>query len=61
MADWLLGQQLMQRVKLKLNPLVLGDDVRLFESSTRTYQLELLDSTAYEKGLQIMDFRVLYG
>ncbi len=51
----------MQRVKLKLNPLVLGDDVRLFESSTRTYQLELLDSTAYEKGLQIMDFQVLYG
>ncbi len=59
-AGWLLDHRQIDVLKIKLNPLIQGDGVRLFGASNAEYQLELLESKLYEFGLQIMSFRILY-
>ena len=59
-AGWLLDLELIDKLKIKLNPLILGAGVPLFGSSRKSYQLELLESQAYENGLQIMTFNLVY-
>ena len=59
-AAWLLEHQLIDRLKIKLNPMVLGDGIRLFGDSKVYYGLELLDSQQYDKGLQIITYAVKY-
>jgi len=60
LAGWLLDHGLIDEVKLKLNPIVLGDGVPLFGNSTRAVNLELQSSSVYDKGLQIMSYAVRY-
>ena len=59
-AGWLLDNKLIDVLKIKLNPLVLGSGVRLFGESEKEYKLELLESKVFEEGLQIMEFGVGY-
>ncbi|MBX2963322.1 MAG: dihydrofolate reductase family protein [Cyclobacteriaceae bacterium] len=59
-AGWLLDNQKINTLKLKLNPLILGEGVKLFGNSTSKYKLELADTANYENGLQIMTFNVIY-
>lgn len=59
-ANWLLENQKIDSLKLKLNPMVLGKGIRLFGNSTSHYKLELVDSVLYDEGLQIMTFKILY-
>lgn len=59
-AGWLLEKQKIDRLKIKLNPIVLGDGMRLFGNSTCSYTLQLASAHAYEDGLQILDYRILY-
>lgn len=60
-AGWLLDHQKIDILKLKLNPLILGEGIKLFGNSTSKYRLDLLDSSTYENGLQIMTFSVIYA
>lgn len=60
-AGWLLDNQKIDRLKIKLNPLILGQGIKLFGNSTSKYRLDLLDSSTYENGLQIMTFSVVYA
>lgn len=59
-AGWLLDNHQIDILKLKLNPLILGKGVKLFGDSKNDYKLELIDSESYEKGLQIMTFKINY-
>lgn len=59
-AGWLLENQKIDTLKLKLNPLVLGKGIKLFGNSTANYKLKFVDSSSYENGLQIMTFKVIY-
>ncbi|MEX2514188.1 MAG: dihydrofolate reductase family protein [Cyclobacteriaceae bacterium] len=59
-AGWLLDHQKIDRLKLKLNPLILGRGIKLFGKSTKNHHLQLLDTTAYENGLQFMTYRINY-
>lgn len=59
MAGWLLDNQLIDILKIKLSPLIVGKGIRLFGDSTSTYKTELLDTEPYENGLQIMTYRIL--
>lgn len=59
-AGWLLDRQLIEVLKVKLNPLVLGRGIPLFGHSESAVQLGLEASQAFEHGLQIMTYRVLY-
>ncbi len=59
-AGWLLDNQKIDILKLKLNPLLLGEGVRLFGESTKKHTLQQIDSEGYENGLQIITYRLNY-
>ena len=59
-AGWLLDHEQIDTLKIKLNPLILGDGIRLFGNSTKNCKMELVNSTAYNKGIHIMTYDVLY-
>jgi dihydrofolate reductase len=59
-AGWLLDNQKIDILKLKLNPLILGEGVRLFGKSSKKHALHLLDTEDYEHGLQIMTYKLDY-
>ena len=59
-AGWLLENEQIDRLKIKLNPLILGNGVRLFGSSTKELKTELISNQVYDKGLQIIEYRIIY-
>jgi len=59
-AGWLLEHEQITHLKLKLNPFISGKGVKLFESSTKFYKTELIDSNLYDDGLQIMTYKLNY-
>lgn len=60
-AGWLLNNQKIDILKLKVNPLLLGGGVRLFEQSQESHKLDLVETLNYENGLQIMTFNIIYA
>lgn len=59
-AGWLLENEMIDIVKIKLNPLILGGGVPIFGTSKKQHQLELTSSEKYENGLQIMTYQIKY-
>ncbi len=59
-AGWLLDNQKIDILKIKLNPLILGKGVRLFGNSKQNLKTELINTELYERGLQIMTYKILY-
>ncbi len=59
-AGWLLENELIDQVKLKLNPFIQGNGIKLFEGIAKVYQLDLLDRQLYQHGLQILTLQVKY-
>jgi dihydrofolate reductase len=59
-AGWLLEHGMIDILKIKLNPFIQGEGTRLFGNSKKSFQLKLEDSQSFEKGLQIITYRVLY-
>ena len=60
LAGWLLENNQIDILKLKLNPLVLGDGILLFGGSKKETRLELVESEQFDKGVQIMTYRINY-
>jgi dihydrofolate reductase len=61
LAGWLLGHALIDVLKLKLNPFILGQGVPLFGRSQRTVQAERLDRESHEHGLESITYALRYG
>ncbi|MFK7978552.1 MAG: dihydrofolate reductase family protein [Saprospiraceae bacterium] len=59
-AGWLLENELIDVLKIKLNPLLLGSGIRLFGDSKKIYQLTLQDRQSFEEGLQILTYQLNY-
>jgi dihydrofolate reductase len=59
-AGWLLENKKIDRLKIKLNPVLLGDGLRLFGNSSASYKLQLQTAHTYEDGLQILEYSLLY-
>ena len=59
-AGWLLDNEQIDILKLKVNPLILGSGVSIFGDSRRSFQLELLESERYDKGLFINTYKICY-
>jgi len=59
-AGWLLDHQQIDILKIKLNPLILGQGVKLFGSSQCDCRAELVDSAKYDHGLQIITYKIKY-
>ncbi|MCB0835487.1 MAG: dihydrofolate reductase family protein [Bacteroidetes bacterium] len=60
LAGWLLENELIDILKIKLNPFIQGEGVRIFGDSKKTYQLQLLEKETFENGLQIISYKILY-
>lgn len=58
-TGWLLENDLIDILKIKLNPLVLGQGTRLFGDSTKFLQPQLIETSLYEHGLQIITYSLL--
>jgi dihydrofolate reductase len=59
-AGWLLENELIDILKIKLNPLILGEGIKMFGSSKKHCQLKLLESGQYEGGLLIIKYKIEY-
>lgn len=59
-AGWLLENQQIDLLKIKLNPLILGSGVKLFEGLKKELKTELIDKNTYDHGLQIITYKVHY-
>jgi dihydrofolate reductase len=59
-AGWMLENEQIDILKLKVNPLILGKGVRLFGNSKKEHQLALLDTAKYNGGLLINTYEMKY-
>lgn len=59
-AKWLLENKKIDTVRIKLNPFLQGDGVKLFSKTTSVYKLRLRDSETYDDGLLIITYDVMY-
>jgi dihydrofolate reductase len=57
-AGWLLDNDLIDVLKIKLNPLILGKGVRLFGSSEKRIKMDMVDTSTFENGLQIITYNI---
>lgn len=57
-AGWLLEHDLIDILKIKLNPLLLGSGIRLFGNSAKAYSLKCLETNDFEGGLQIITYAI---
>lgn len=55
-AGWLLENNLIDRLKIKLNPILLGEGTRLFGDAKTKIKWELVDHSSFEEGLQILTY-----
>ncbi|MDB4293574.1 dihydrofolate reductase family protein [Maribacter sp.] len=55
-AGWLLDNGLIDRLKLKLNPIVLGGGVRLFGNSRTSFSGTLVEKESFDSGLQFLTY-----
>ncbi len=59
-AGWLLENEQIDILKLKVNPLILGKGIKLFGDSKKEYHLDLTDTEVYEAGLLINTYNIKY-
>jgi dihydrofolate reductase len=60
LAGWLLDNEMIDVLKVKLNPLILGAGIKIFGNSTMQCILRLNAVDQYEGGLQIMNYTIKY-
>jgi dihydrofolate reductase len=58
-AGWLLENEKIDILKIKLNPIILGDGVGIFGNSVRPVNLELVHTANYDN-LQIITYKINY-
>jgi dihydrofolate reductase len=59
-AGWLLDYGMVDILKIKLNPLILGDGVPLFGDSRTQYKLNFIKRESFQYGLQMLTYRIVY-
>lgn len=59
-AGWLLDNQLIDVLKIKANPLIQGEGVRLFGSSSTKVKLNRIDLQEHDNSLQIVSYELEY-
>ncbi len=60
LAGWLLDQRQIDVLKIKLNPVILGEGIRLFCPSSVKCQLTLTEQETFTDGPQILTYDVVY-
>jgi dihydrofolate reductase len=60
-AGWLLENKKIDVLKIKLNPLIINQGVKLFEGVATPYHLHLEKCEVFDNGMQIMTYSIQYG
>ena len=60
-AGLLLENELIDELKVKLNPVVFGEGIPLFGSSTKQVALEYQSCKQYESGVLLVSYKINYG
>ena len=55
-AGWLLDNGLIDQLKLKLNPIILGKGIRIFGESTSKAKWNLIETETFNDGLKIITY-----
>lgn len=58
-AGWLLKNGMIDEIKLKVNPLILGEGVRLFGEYSVPNKLSMIYNKSYDDGYQIITYKVI--
>ncbi|QHT70999.1 dihydrofolate reductase [Rhodocytophaga rosea] len=59
-AGFLLEHQLIDELKIKLNPVLFGKGIPLFGNSKKEVDLLLLDTKVYESGVLLLTYQIKY-
>lgn len=59
-AGWLLEEELIDKLKLKVNPAIFGSGIPLFGSSKKAVDLILTDSKIYANGVLLLTYDIRY-
>lgn len=59
-AGWLLKHQLIDILKIKLNPLILGDGIPLFGETKQTNQLKLIAKQSFDNNIELLTYQIIY-
>ncbi len=59
-AGWLLENELIDELKIKLNPVIFGSGIPLFGQSRKTVELKLTASKTYGSGVLLLTYDVIY-
>jgi len=57
-AGWLLENQLIDILKLKVNPIVLGAGTKLFGNSKASVVTKLIENQSFKEGLEIKTYQI---
>jgi dihydrofolate reductase len=60
-AGWLLEHEMVDILKIKLNPFISGSGVPLFGDSRKMYYLRFIRGNQYQFGVQILEYQIEYG
>ena len=57
-AGFLFENDLIDLLLIKLNPIILGEGIKLFGKSTKAVDLELLSSKVYDNGVMLLHYKI---
>lgn len=60
-AGWLLENEMIDLLKIKLSPVIFGDGLKLFGNSKKEVKLELSDLARHDKGLVLLSYNIKYN
>ena len=60
LAGWLLKNKLLDEVKIKLNPVIIGSGTKLFENINQSYVLTRIDQKEYDNNMMVIHYSVKY-
>lgn len=59
-AGFLLENQLIDELIIKLNPVIFGSGIRLFDKNTKAIDLSLINSKQYKSGVLLLKYELNY-
>ena len=60
-AGLLLDSELIDELKIKLNPVIFGEGIPLFGASKKKVDLQFQDSKVYQSGVLLITYKVVYS
>lgn len=61
LGSYLLKKKLINEICLKINPVILGEGIRLFEHTCNAFNCEHLHSKQYSNGVIRQAYKIIYG